>query len=176
MNIWLKEFDRDDDAIFLELLNELSSYTDVYAKPTEGILTEDEFNYFKDARIKMKEGIDLPEGVIPTTSYWVMCGDIPIGYSTLKHYVDLEKPGGHFGCCLKKDYQNKGIGKVVAELLSKIAFEEYEIEEVVFTAKKENEQSKNSLKNIGAEFVSERDGYYFYIYDLKNKFSKEGRK
>ena len=176
MNIWLKEFDKEDGTLFLELLNELSAYPDVYARPTEGILTEDDFKYFKEARIKMKEGVDLPKGVIPTTSYWVMCDNLPIGYSTLKHYVDLEKPGGHFGCCLKKEYQNKGIGKVVSELLSKIAYEDYQIEEVVYTAKKENVQSQKSLKNIGAEFISERDGYYFYIENLKNKFNKEGRK
>jgi RimJ/RimL family protein N-acetyltransferase len=99
----------------------------------------------------------------------------PIGYATLKHKVDLSKPGGHFGCCLKKEYQNQGIGGIVAELLSDIALNDLGIEEVIFTSKSENEQSKRSVAKIGGTLIKVENGYHFYKVNIKEKLEQLGK-
>jgi len=176
MNVWLKEISLKDDKTYYDLLMELSNYKDVYARPVQGDMEFSEFEYFKQARVDMKNGESLPEGVMPTTTYWVMEENLPIGYATLKHQIDLNSPGGHFGLCLKKEWQNKGIGSIVSELLSRIAYEDLGIKEVVYTAKEENKQSQRSLEKIGATLISIHDGYHFYSVDLSKKYKKEGRK
>jgi predicted acetyltransferase len=123
----------------------------------------------------MANGIDLKTSVMQTSTYWVMDDVSPIGYATLKHKVDLSKPGGHFGCCLKKEYQNKGIGTIVANLLSEIALNDLGIEEVIFTSKNENEQSKRSVSHIGGTLIKVENGYHFYKVNIKEKLQSIGK-
>lgn len=175
MNIWLKEIELNDDKRFCDLLIELANYKDVYARPVPNDFTYNDYEGFKEMRIRMSKDENLLSNVLPTSTYWVMESDIPIGYATLKHKVD-NRPGGHFGCCLKKEYQNKGIGTIVSNELSKIAFYDLGIEEVIYTAKNENDQSKKSLENIGAELVNVHDGYHFYKVNLKEKFEDKERR
>ena len=163
MNIWLKELSMSDDKVYCDLLIELAKYEDVYARPVPKDFLYSEFEDFKKNRIRMRENDNLPSYVIPTSTFWVMDGDNPIGYATLSH----------FGLCLKKEYQNKGIGSIVSELLSKIAYYKLGIDEVIYTSKDENIQSQKSVEKIGGNLVKIEDGYHFYTISLKEKFEKE---
>ena len=176
MNIWLKPVSLEDDEEYCDLLIELANYEDAYARPVPADFTSEDFAGFKKARVQMATGIDLPKSVVPTNTYWVMLEDKPIGYATLKHQVDMTKPGGHFGCCLKKEYQNKGIGSIVADELTEIAYKELGIEEIIYTSKNENEQSKRSVAKIGGELIGVHDGYHFYKVNIKNKIEERGMK
>lgn len=173
MNIWLKEIDINDDDRYCNLLIELANYEDVYARPVPNDFTKDDFEYFKKARIQMASGINLPKNVSKTSTYFVMDDNEPIGYATLKHEIDITKPGGHIGLCLKKEYQNKGIGSIVSEQLSNIAYHDLGIEKLVYTSKNENTQSQRSLSKIGATLIGIHDGYHFYEVDLKEKYPEK---
>ena len=167
MNIYLKELEVDDDIRYYNLLKELSNY-DAYAKPVPKEFDYSMYDFFKNIRVKMKN-----EGKVST--YYVMDGDIPVGYATINHKADLTKPGGHFGLCLKKSYQNKGLGSIVSSLLFDIAYTNLGIKEAIFTSKNENIQSQKSVLKTGAELVSIHDGYRFYIIDLE-KVCKKNKK
>lgn len=175
MNITLKPIELEDGQEYCDLLIELARYKDVYARPVPSDFEEHEFKSFKQARVRMATGIGLRPGVSQTNTYWVMDDVSPIGYATLKHEVDLSKPGGHFGCCLKKEYQNKGIGTLVSNELSKIAYYDLGIEEVIFTSKSENEQSKRSVANIGGTLIKVENGYHFYSVNIKEKLEQLGK-
>lgn len=176
MNIWLKEISVDDDDEFGNLLIELSRYKDVYARPVPDDFELEEFDSFKKTRVKMALGENLPSHVKRTSTYWVMADNTPIGYATLKHEIDINKPGGHYGLCLKKEYQNKGLGTIVSDMLSDIAYNQLGITEVVFTSKNENVQSQKSVDKIGATLFKVQDGYHFYSLDLEKKYgSRKGK-
>lgn len=176
MKIWLKELSLSDDKDYCDLLIELSKYEDAYARPVPNDFDYSEFEYFKKARIRMKENDNLPSHVVPTSTYWVMNENIPIGYATLKHEADLNHIGGNFGLCLKKEYQNKGIGSIVADILSNIAYNELGMDEIIYTSKNENIQSQKSVEKIGGNLIKIENGYHFYTVSLKEKYEKEGRK
>jgi len=177
MNIWLKEISLEDGLEFCDLLIELASYDEAYAKPVTSDFSTDDYEFFKKARVQMAKGTNLPQNVFPTSSFWVMNNEEVIGYATLRHEIDPAKPGGHLGCCLKRSFQNKGIGTIVSNLLSDIAYNKLGITQLVYTAKDENIQSQKSLEKIGAKLVSVHDGYHFYVEDLEIKLAnKEGRK
>ena len=169
MNINLKPIELEDGQEYCDLLIELANYENVYARPVPKDFEKSDFASFKVARTKMATGIDLDPKIPQTNTYWVMDDVTPIGYATLKHKPDISKPGGHFGCCLKKEYQNKGIGNIVAALLSEIALNDLGIEEVIYTAQNNNEQSKRSIEKIGGTFIKEENGYCFYKVNIKNK-------
>ena len=88
----------------------------------------------------------------------------------------MTKPGGHFGCCLIKEYQNKGVGTIVPNLLSEIAVNELGIEEVLFTSKDENIKSQKSVEKMGGRLIGIQDGYHFYMMNIKEKLEERGRK
>jgi len=172
MNITLKPIELEDGQEYCDLLIELARYKDVYARPVPSDFEPNEFDSFKRARVQLAAGIDLRPGIKQTSTYWVMDDISPIGYATLKHEVDLTKPGEHFGLCLKKEYQNKGIGTIVSNELSKIAYYDLGIEEVIFTSKNENEQSKRSVAKIGGTLVKVENGYHFYKFNIKEQLAK----
>ena len=176
MNIWLKEISIDDDKTYCDLLIELANYPDVYARPVPIDFTYDDYEYFKKTRVRMANNDNLPSNVVQTNTYWVMSDEEPIGYATLKHKIDETVPGGYFGLWLKKTYQNKGIGTIVSNELSKIAYYELGLEEVIYTSKNENIQSQKSLEKIGAELYSIHDGYHFYRVNLKEKLENTERR
>ncbi len=172
MNIWLKEISMDDDKTYYDLLMELTNYKNVYARPVPEEFPYEEFKDYIKARIRLKEGNTK---ITPTTTYWVMEDETPIGYATLKHKVDPNKVGGHFGLCLKKECQNKGIGLIVSNLLSDIAYHEYKIEDVIYTAKDDNIQSQRSIEKIGGELISIHDGFHFYSVNISKKYQETGK-
>lgn len=175
MEIWLKEIDENDGIEFCDLLIELANYEDALARPVPQDFQVYEFESFKRARVKLAKSEDIPSYAVPTSTYWVMYENTPIGYATLRHKVDINKPGGHLGCCLKRSVQNHGIGTMVANMLSDIAYNNLGITELIYTSKDENIQSQKSLEKIGATLVSIHDGYHFYSVDLKKKYEREGR-
>ena len=170
MNIWLKELSLEDGKPYYDLLMELSSYHDVYARPVPEEFPYEEFEDYKKARIRLKEE---NEKRTPTTTYWVMEGETPIGFATLKQKVNPDTIGGNFGLCLRKESQNKGIGLEVANLLSDIAYHTYHLEEIIYTAKDENIQSQRSIEKIGGQLISIHDGYHFYSVNISKKYQEE---
>ncbi len=173
MNVWLKEITTNDGKEYRDVLMALAKYPDVFARPVPSDFEEREFPSFLESRVRMRTGDNLPKYVKITDTYWVMLDDKPIGYATLKHEADLQKPGGHLGLCLLKEYQNKGIGSIVSELLSQKAYE-LGIEDLIYTSKDENIQSQKSLDKIGATLVSVHDGYHYYMVNLKDKYQERG--
>ena len=175
MNVWLKELSLDDGDAFCNVLITLATYKDVYARPVPSDFTKEEYPGFLKARIDLKNGVNIPAYAVITDTYWVMLDDKPIGYATIRHEADYKKPGGHFGLCLLKEYQNKGIGSVISELLSSYAYESLGMNEVIYTSKDSNIQSQRSLEHIGAVLVDVHDGYHYYKIDLKKKYHGKGR-
>ena len=175
MNVWLKERSLDDGDEFYNVLMTLATYKDVYARPVPNDLTKEEYPSFLEARVNLKKGVNIPSYAVITDTYWVMLDDKPIGYATIRHEVDYKKPGSHFGLCLLKEYQNKGIGSMVSELLASYDYENCGIKEVIYTAKDSNIQSQRSIEHIGAVLVDVHDGYHYYKVNLEEKYHGKGR-
>lgn len=171
MEIWLKKLENSDGLEYYDALMKLVSENNKFAKPIPEKIEYDDFKYFINARIRLANNDNLKEGVVPTNTYWVVNKDKVIGYATLKHYADYEKPGGHTGLTLLKEYQNKGIGLIVSNYLENIALNELGIKELIYTSNIDNIQSQKSVMKIGGELVSVHNNYCFYKLDLVKKYN-----
>lgn len=173
MKIWLKELDKTDGKEFYDVLMELTDIENVYARPVPEKFGYDDFSCFLESRVRMANNDNLPKNIIPTNTYWVMDDNDIIGYATLKHYADLDNPGGHTGLVLLPSYQNKGIGSIVAYKLEMIALNEMGIDNLIYTSKNENIQSQKSIEKIGGNLVHIKNGYHFYQVDLLKKYERD---
>lgn len=71
------------------------------------------------ARIEnFRQGVNLPEGYVPSTTYWLMSGDRIVGVSNLRHYLNarIAHVGGHIGLGVRPSERGKGIGKLLMKL------------------------------------------------------------
>ena len=74
---------------------------------------------------------------------------------------------------LKKRISKSGYRYTSSKLTIQIAYEDLGIEEVIYTSKDENIQSRRSVSNIGGTLIKKENGYHFYKVNIKEKLKKE---
>ncbi|GJM10599.1 MAG: acetyltransferase [Lysobacteraceae bacterium] len=66
----------------------------------------------------LANGVNLPSGYVPSTTYWLIKDDDLIGVSNLRHFLNpaLEQSGGHIGLGVRPSHRHAGIGKTLMAL------------------------------------------------------------
>ena len=108
-------------------------------------------------------GLNLPEGWIPDTTYFLYDNNIPVGISRVRHgtndYLQKVLGAGEIGYGISKDFRGKGYGNILfKETLKKCKAFGYE--KITLFPHKDNEATikimlKNGGKPIG-EFNDEK--------------------
>jgi predicted acetyltransferase len=64
------------------------------------------------------KGVDIPEGFVPSTTYWLVDGDELLGVSSLRHYLNerIRHAGGHIGLGIRPTQRGRGLGKLLLRL------------------------------------------------------------
>ena len=64
------------------------------------------------------KGIDLPNWLVPNSTFWLVLNNELIGVSHLRHYLNdfLREHGGHIGFGIRPGYRGKGYGKKLLQL------------------------------------------------------------
>jgi predicted acetyltransferase len=103
------------------------------------------------------KGIDLPDGFVPHTTYWlVKDGRHVIGVSNLRHKLTagLEQEGGHIGIGVRPSERGKGYGSLLLkETLSRARA--MGIRRALITCNKSNFSSIRTILNNGGVLESE---------------------
>lgn len=62
---------------------------------------------------EFRNGINLPDGFVPSTTYWLVRGDELLGVSNLRHYLNdrIRHAGGHIGLGVRPSQRGIGLGK-----------------------------------------------------------------
>ncbi|UNK21327.1 GNAT family N-acetyltransferase [Paenibacillus sp. N3/727] len=108
---------------------------------------------------KTAQGMDLPEGYVPQTLYWLYVNGIPVGYGKLRHYLTdkLLEHGGHIGYVIRPSERSKGYGRLLLkELLDKA--KEKQISEVLLTCDEDNAASRRIIESNGGRLKDIHDG------------------
>lgn len=106
----------------------------------------DIFKNYENSRL----GIDLPEGYVPATTFWLVEDGAMVGYGNIRHRLTpaLERHGGHIGYAVKTTKWGKGYGTIQLGLLLKEAAN-LGIEKVLLTCYDENIASARVMEKNG---------------------------
>ena len=127
---------------------------------------ESSFEDYKQALprlVEKSEGINLPEGNVPQTIYWMYIDNRPVAYGKLRHKLNdkLLEYGGHIGYIVRPCERGKGYGKLFLSELKKIAALKG-IDRLLITCDDTNSRSRVVIENNGGILENIKDGVCRY--------------
>lgn len=148
-------------ADYLALLEEQKRAGEDYF---ESELSQKDFGAYIKKLAKESEGIDLPHGMVPMSTYWLVnSAQMILGMSVMRHYLTpaLEHHGGHIGYVIRPSQRNKGYGTMIlAQTLIRARL--IGLRRVRITCDTDNIGSVRIIENNGgvlsATTISERSG------------------
>lgn len=118
-----------------------------------------EFEDFSELVVRLNncsQGMDLPDGQVPHTTFWLVEDEEIVGVSSLRHRMTdrLRRLGGHIGFGVRPSAQGRGVAK---ELLRQTLHEAglLGIPEVLVICLKDNAASSGVIKANGGRLESE---------------------
>jgi predicted acetyltransferase len=66
----------------------------------------------------LANGVKLPAGFVPSSTYWLVEGGEILGVSNLRHYLNdrIRHHGGHIGLGVRPSYRGRGLGNLLLAL------------------------------------------------------------
>lgn len=121
-------------------------------RPREGEAFADYLKRLDDAA----NGEGLPEGFVPGSSYWLVCGQRMLGTCNLRHRLNenLLKYGGHIGYSIRPSERRKGYATILLRLAIGKA-RDRGIDRVLVTCDKDNIASARVIQKNGGVLESE---------------------
>ncbi|MBI9010615.1 MAG: GNAT family N-acetyltransferase [Clostridiales bacterium] len=125
--------------------------------------------YIKDLE-NLANGINLIEGDIPTSIFWLIYNEEVVGVVRVRH----EETGtaGHIGYDVSPRFRNKGYGNEILKL-SLLETKKLGIETVVLTCSVDNLYSKKIIENNNGKIIDtiydEEDDEYMFKFIINNK-------
>lgn len=136
------------------------------------------FATYLQRRRDMQAGVNLPDGLVAMTTYWLFRGDAPVGMSKLRHKLtdSLRRIGGHVGYCVRPSERGNGYGNAVLAL-TLLAAKTLGLKELLITCRADNTASRRVAERNGGEFDGTADGiaYYWIAVDEKLREERECR-
>ena len=119
-------------------------------------LDHSDFNALLKRLDDFANGIDIPEGYVQSSTFWLVDGDVLVGVSSLRHHLNekIKECGGHIGLGIRPSYRGHGLG---TELLARTLTEARQrgIGEVHIHCHKDNEASGRMIVRNGGVLHSE---------------------
>lgn len=138
-------------------------------EPNNGFLNnefniqDDQLEDFLKRLVNHAQGIDLPEGWVPYTTFWLFVDQKPVGISRLRHSLNdyLRNVGGHIGYAIRRTERGKGWGtQILKHTLEKA--EKFAFKEVLLTCDSNNVASSNIIISNGGVLLEIKNGINYY--------------
>lgn len=145
----LRKLSLQDGQEVVELLNKFEANENGFMNPAFQ-LTSDQLHDFLQKKVEESEGINLREGYVPQTIYWLVEDSQLVGIGKLRTQLseNLKKMGGHIGYAIEPASRNKGYGTQILKLMLDEASKQG-IQEVLITCDSTNERSRSVIESNG---------------------------
>jgi predicted acetyltransferase len=166
MKIELKELSVDDDLDVFEMIKEIGLGENGFTTN----FPEHNFKEFKASLpglIEKSKGINLPEGYVPQTIYWLYVDDKPVAYGKLRHKLNekLMEYGGHIGYIVRPSERSKGYGKLFLYELMRAA-KDKGIDKLLITCDEVNARSRKVIERNNGKLDTIISGICRYWIEL----------
>ena len=129
----------------------------------EGVSREEFEKVVLPRLINNSKGIDLPEGHVPGTEFFLWDDDEIVGLFRIRHELNefLREGAGHIGYGIKKEHRGKGYATKGLALTIEKAREIIKEDEIYMSVHKDNPASLQVQKKNGAYIHHEDDKEYY---------------
>lgn len=126
-------------------------------------LSSNDFSQHLVSLINHSKGINLPEGWVPYSTYWLFVNEKPVGVSRLRHTLNdyLKELGGHIGYAIGKNERKKGYGSEILRLTIEKAVG-MNINKLLLTCTSSNFGSQKVIKKNGGLLIDCKNGLNYY--------------
>lgn len=113
--------------------------------------------------VEVSNGINLEEGYVPQTIYWMYIDDQPVAYGKLRHSLNekLAAYGGHVGYMVRPTERGKGYGKLFLKGLINEA-KLMGIDKLLITCDESNARSRGVVESNNGKLEDINDGICRY--------------
>ncbi len=166
MNINLKKLSESDGHDVYEMIKEIG-------EGENGFINNFPLSGFEDFRnslpryVEISQGINLPEGYVPQTIYWLNVNESPVAYGKLRHRLNekLLLHGGHVGFTVRPTERGKGYGKMILAEIKKEA-RNMGIDRLLLTCNETNTRSRKVIESNNGKLEDIKDGSCSYWITL----------
>ena len=162
--VFLKRLSKNDKEDVYQMLQNIDAIENSFTNPVKN-MNYSEYKAWLKEQDNWCKGIDLPQGYVRQSIYWLFDEQTPVGIGKIRHELTPESrlSGGNIGYAIDSRFRGKGYGKELLRLLI-LKTKELGILEVVITIDKGNDSSKSVALNNGAYLFDENpDRWYFKI-------------
>ena len=140
---------------YMEYVEEYCEAEEDYIHGSGAKLTDD-FGQFVQMLRDYAEGINLPEGWVPASTYWLVRDGRVLGVSNLRHDLTefLRHEGGHIGYSVRPTERGKDYATLMVQMVLEKA-KELGLERVLITCDKDNVASARVIQKNGGKLESE---------------------
>jgi len=161
--LYLKEANLNDIEKEFDFITNTPENEKGFTNSHYGCTREDFEKNILPGYIKASKGIDLPDGFVPETEYFLWDDNQIVGLFRIRHYLNdfLENGAGHIGYGIRKEYRGKGYATEGLKMIIEKAWAIIPEKEIYMSVHKDNPASlKVQMKN-GA-YIHHEDDKEFY--------------
>jgi len=116
----------------------------------------DDFNLLLDKLKDFANGVNLPEGYVPSSTLWLVDQGELVGVTNIRHFLNdnIMHCGGHIGLGIRPSYRGKGLGSLLMKL-SIVYIRNMGINEIHIHCYKNNLASSKAITANGGQLKSE---------------------
>lgn len=168
MGVELKKLSIKDDKDVFDLIKEIGPEENGFVNNGYEVSYED-FSSYLQKNINDSVGIDLIQGYVPQTIYWLYINNKPVGMGKLRHYLNdkLREVGGHIAYAIRPTERGKGYGTLILKELLKKA-KEKNIEEALVTCDEDNLLSRKVIEGNNGVLEGIHQGECKYWININN--------
>lgn len=155
----------ENGHLVYRLLQRIPAYENGFYNKAHGMSFEEYKSWLRRCE-EIRQGIDLMEGEVEESIYWLLVDDIPIGMGKIRHRLTpaLKIHGGNLSYSITPQQRNKGYGTILLDLLLKEA-KRLQLDEVLVTIYRYNEPSHQVIIKNGGILIEETDLRAYYRFD-----------
>lgn len=162
----LKKISMNDGREIYDMLQGIETEENGFNNDVKDMPYQDFADWVKK-RVGFSEGVGLPNGWVPFTTYWLFYKDIPVGCGRIRHPIneELREGAGHIGYAVSKPYRGLGHGNILFELLLEQCKQEG-IKEAFIRVSRTNERSNKVVNRYGGKLRRKDEINNYYIITL----------
>lgn len=161
--LYLKALSLNDGEDIYNFLQEIDLNDNGFTNPVND-MTFEEYKLWHAKEYNYDRGINMEAWRVPQSSYWLYCGEQPVGYGRLRHKLNfaLIDGSGHIGYAVARSKRGLGYGNELLRLLL-LECDKLNISKVQISAHSDNIPSNKIIIKHGGTIIRENNMNNTYI-------------